>query len=922
MALEDMTHRVMHLVRRAAVLLAAVAATGCPVAPVSRPPPPPPPPETSTHQPPPAPPAGARQEDSVTPERIGSVLRTRLDNGFTVVFERRTGAPVVALQLWVEVGSADEGPEESGLAHFIEHMLFKGDSDRAAGEMAAAIESAGGEINAWTSFDHTVLHVVLPADQLDRGLRVLAGAVRDPAWPAAEIEREQQVVIEEIKRNRDAPERWLSDLLFARAYRKHPYRRPVLGTARSVGGFDRARVRAFFRRHYRPSSMTLLAAGDLDAARLLAAVRRLFGPLQAPWRRRPARPPEPVQRKMRTHLVRDDIQEAHFGLAWHVPPVDHPDVAALDVLAVLLGQGDSSRLRLRLRHGAGVVNDIQADAYTPRDPGLFLVNGTCPPARMPRALRALAAELAALSHAPPSGGELAKAKTIIESDRTYERETVEGTARQLGYNQTLLGDPAHTDVYLGRVLSVSPEDVQRVARTYLTRQGLTLVALVPERKAPGLDEQALRRAVSAGWDQGARVAAAARPAAGRVTRVELEQGPVVIVEEDHANPLVSIRAAMLGGLRYEKPSNNGINNFLAGMLTRGTRSRSAAQIAEQMDAIAGTIDGFSGRNTLGLRADFPSRHLERGLEVFCDCLLHPTFPEDEIKRERELVLQAIRAREDHLPGLAFDLFTSALYPSHPYRMPLLGTRQSTILFRRKQLQRYLARVFSRDRLVIAVVGDVDTDDVVARLKNAFDKAPLRRIRPPTVPLDPGVTRPCRVTRRRARAQSHLVLGFRGTTLAGEDRHALDVLMAILTGQSGRLFVELRDRMSLAYAVSGVSLEGVEPGYLAFYLGVDPQRVDQAVRALEEQLARVRSRPVGKDELRRAQQYLVGIQEISMQRAAPRATALALNELYGLGHLAHRAYPERIRAVTAADVRRAARTYLAPDAACLAVVGPP
>jgi zinc protease len=378
----------------------------------------------------------------------------------------------------------------------------------------------------------------------------------------------------------------------------------------------------------------------------------------------------------------------------------------------------------------------------------------------------------------------------------------------------------------------------------------------------------------------------------------------------------------LGGLRYESPANNGINNFMAGMITRGTSNRSAEDIAGEMDAIAGSIDGFSGRNTFGLRAEFPSRYFNRALDLFADCLLHPAFGEKELKRERELVLEEIRSREDNLSGLAFDLFAATLFGSHPYRMPVLGTRQSVLGIRQKKLKEYMRRYYTPDRMVLSVVGDIDGQQVLKRIKKLFCvKKPRGRIKVPTIRLEPPPKKIRRAVRHRSKAQAHLVLGFMGTTLTSKDRHALEVLMAVLAGQGGRLFVELRDRMSLAYAVSGFSLEGIEPGYIAVYLGVDPDRVDEAAGAVRDQLHQVVTRPIRKAELDRAKQYLIGIQAISLQRTSARATALAFNELYGLGHLAHREYPEHILKIKADDVARVAKKYLKLEAYTLAVVRP-
>ncbi len=880
----------------------------------------------------PGPASASGEEADVELESLGAVSRARLPGGLVVLVVESHAAPVVAAQVWVQVGSADEGPGEEGLAHLHEHMLFKGTESRGVGEIARAIEAAGGEINAWTSFDHTVYHVVLASRFLDLGLEVLADAVQRPAFDPAELEREKQVVLEEIKGTRDMPGRWLGDLLFEAAFRRHPYGHDILGSAGSVAAADRPALLAFFRKHYRADRMTLVVAGDVRPEEVVARARRLFAGGPAAAAPSPARPAEPAQRRARLKVVEDDIQEAHVGLAWHIPAARHPDAPAFDVLATLLGQGESSRLSLELKRARGLVSDAYAYAYSPQDPGLLVAGLTCRPGQALEAVERLALEVARLAATPVGAAELAKVKAMIESDGLYQGETAQGLARRVGYHQSLTGEPTFGDTYLGRVLGVTPVDLQRVARTYLGPGQLTAVALVPRpARAPAgegdapprLTRQALGEAIGRGLAAAPAAEVEESSAEAGVTRMKLRQGPVLIVQEDHAVPLVALRAVFLGGSRHETQADAGIHNLLAGMLTKGCGSLSAADVAREVDALAGGMDGFSGRNTFGLRAEFPARHLDRGLQLFADCLLSPGLSEKELKRERELTLDELRARDDNLAGLAFDLFSGALYPSHPYRLPLLGTRKSVAALRRAQLRELHARWFSPDRMVLAVVGDVDAARIAEQVKALFGgRAPSAKPpAPPALPLDPPPAAPRVVIRHRARAQAHLVLGFLGARLTGPDRHALEVLMALLTGQGGRLFVELRDRRALAYSLSGFSLEGIEPGYLAFYLGVDPKRAGEARDALLAELAGLLENPIPAEELERAKRYLIGTQAISLQRTSARAAAMAFSELYGLGHQAHTRYAGEIEAVSAQDVARVAREHLRLGAYTLAVVGP-
>src|SRR5215469_11410034 len=313
--------------------------------------------------------------------------RFELDNGLRVVFEEQHASKVAAFQVWVNAGSADEQPHEVGLAHLHEHMLFKGTGRRRPGEIAREIEERGGEINAWTSFDQTVYHVVLASQFAQVGLDVLADAIRNSAFDAEELSKEIEVVCEEIRRANDLPARRASRDLFATAYRVHPYRRPVIGTEDSVRSFTRERVLGFYGRNYAPPNMVLAAAGDFSEEDLKRWADELCG---GDWGRTyggsQPRPPEPPRAEQRLLVREDEAKEAYVNLAFGIPSVEHEDAPALDLLAVLLGQGEASRLVLEVKRKRSLVNDIRAFAYTPRDPGLMVASMTLPPQKIVEAL--------------------------------------------------------------------------------------------------------------------------------------------------------------------------------------------------------------------------------------------------------------------------------------------------------------------------------------------------------------------------------------------------------------------------------------------------------------------------------------------------------------------------------------------------------
>lgn len=846
-----------------------------------------------------------------------------LPNGLTVVLREARLAPVAEVQIWANVGSADERDDERGLAHFHEHMLFKGTRQRGVGEIAGAIEGAGGRINAFTSFDVTCYHATVPSDVVPLGLDVLADAVRGSVFDPDEVAREVGVVLEEISRSQDDPHHLLSDAVFALAYRTHPYGLPILGTPGSVSSFTRERVRAFYEKWYTARNLVVVAAGDIDGDAVLEQVHRLFddAPRGEAVRDRPR---EPVQQGLRTTLLARPFERACLDASWPIVPFEHPDAAPLDLLAFILGEGESSRLVRRVKEEAGLVDRIDASCYTPRDAGLFGATLDAATETLCEALEHLVRETERVRREPVSAEELEKARRNFLASKAWERESVSGMARKLGSGLVLTGDPLYEERYLEQVRATTREDLVRVAERWLAPERLDVAAVIPDADAGGLRDEQLADAVERGVAATTRRFAAPRRTQTRpeIQSYALEGGARVHVLARPGIPVVAARAALLGGQLVEREETAGHSAFLAAMWLRGTQSRSAGDFADRIESLAGDVDGFSGRNSCGVTLDCTSDQFLPVLDLFAEALLTPAFTPDEIERERRDTLAALARREDRLSARVFDLFSKAHYAAHPYRLPVAGTPESIARIAREDLVAHHERVIVANNLVVAVVGDVDPDDAAAAVAQRFaELSPGPRVEDLLAPDEPAPTERREAVETKDRAQAHLVLGFRGLTLHDPDRDVLEVLSQILAGQGGRLFLELRDRRSLAYTVSAMNVEGLAPGFFAVYIGTSPERYDEALAGIREELARVVETAPGEDELDRARRYLIGNHAIDQQRSSSRALQIALDARYGLGADADAAYPERIAAIGGADVLRVAQRILVPDRATLAAIRP-
>jgi zinc protease len=867
--------------------------------------------------------------ESPAREISSDLHKITLPNGLAAIVKESHRAPVVAVQVWVKAGSAYETDEEAGITHLVEHMIFKGTEKRGAGEIAREIESVGGSINAYTSFDVTVYHCVVPRQFLDTALDVLSDAVFHSTFDPEELELEKKVVLEEIRMREDRPEPKLYRILRETAYTVHPYRRPIIGYPETVKSFKQADIKAYMARRYRPGHMSVIVSGDVEASRALARVQEVFGaappekvPEQTP---EPRQPEEPAQESARLHAETMEIHEAHLAVAFTgLPSFNSPEVPALDVLAELLGSGESSRLTLSLRSRLQLVHRITADAFTPAGPGLFEVTASLEPEKTQETLSQIFREVFRLQNEEVLEEELERAKIKVETRFVYAQETMEGEARELGVFETLANDPYAVKLYLEKVRKISAQDIQRVACQVFRRDNVNVAMIMPGDRPSKLTLQemgiiAQEAELQAQGIMSSDAGALVHP----VRRTNLANGLTILVQEAPEVPTVAFRLVFPGGVRYETEETSGLFNFLARAWTKGTEAHSAQGLAELIEGMGATISGFSGSNTFGLEGRFLSQTLDKGLAVFTELVLTPTFPQEEVDKLRPLLLAQLKSQEDNIPKVAVREFRRLFFSPHPYGMDPLGSAPAIQGITSQQLLSAYKDYALPDRAVLSVVGDVRTEQIITDLETLlggwFQQSESAAASPPPPPE--ALSAPRFLNLKREKQQVHIVLGFPGVSFNSPDRYALEVLNAVLSGQGGRLFASLRDEKGLAYSVTSFVGLGLDYGSFAFYVACAPEKKDTALKELWREIYRVIDEPVPAKELERAKRWLIGNYEIGLQTHGAKAMDMALNELYGLGFNFASRYVQEIGKVDAEQVLALAKRTMVPEQYVLVRVGP-
>jgi zinc protease len=827
-----------------------------------------------------------------------------LPNGLTIIVQTDRSAPVASVQVWCGTGSIDEAEHlGAGLSHILEHMLFKGTKTRNTNAIAQSVQDQGGYINAYTSFDRTVFWIDVPKEGVVVGLDILSDAMMNSTLPPEEYSKEQEVIRREFAMGYDDPDRMLGQLMFKTAYQRHPYRLPVIGEIQVYDQLTQQDVMNYYKARYVPNNLTFVVVGDVEAEKVHDQLAEFFKSYPEQSLKPVYIPQEPPQLGRREVNQEFATELARLALAWHIPEITHSDVPALDLLSTILGDGRSSRLYRKVREEAGLAFGLSAFSYTPGDPGMLGIDATIEPKNRLAAEQLILQIIEELQKNGVTAEELMKAKKISLSHSLGSLTTMRGQASDLGSNWFVTRNLNFTRDYLDAMQKVSLEDIRRVAAKYLVEDNLTVVSLNPRGTLVPKATEAM--VVSA----------------GEIQKIELSNGLRLLVREDPRLPLVSMVAVFRGGLLAETPETNGITRLMAKVLVKGTRTRTAEQIADTIEAVGGSITSDAGNNSFNVSLDVTKPDLRLGAELLSDILLNATMPEKAVAREKEGQLAGIRDDEEQLTTVARNILREALFPRHPYALRAKGTSDSVKRLTQKELLAFRDRYLVAKNGVISIFGNVKAGEV----KQLFEQA-LATMRPGELALTRApqpltFAKTVAVESYKDKSQGVLMVGFRGADMFSPDRYALELIDEASSDLGSRFFVRIREQMGLAYYVGASQMQGLVSGLFAFYLGTDPQKINQVKTELLDEIHKLATAGLTSEELARAKRKLIGQQRIANQSNDSFGYMSALDELYGLGFEYYKQLEREVNLVSSDDIKRVAARYF-QQPYVLATVQPP
>lgn len=838
------------------------------------------------------------------------IKKVQLNNGLTVLKNKQPKSPVVSLQIWIETGSANETEDVAGVSHFIEHLVFKGTESFGPGEIAQRIEGAGGQLNAYTSFDQTVYYVTLGSSELNLGLKVLSEMVFKPTFDKEEIDREREVVIEEIKRGLDEPSRVNSQFAFKSFFREHNYARPIIGYDKVVQEISVENIKRYFYSMYHPENMFLMVTGDFDDAKIDSEINKFFN-----QNSRAQKVSNEISKIINKNskdfmLQKTEFEETVMNFYWPSAKLNTKDFICLEVLALILGQGESSVLYKTMKLDKSIVKTIGCYAYSLKQPGVFAINYKPNDDQELESLKEFNVDLNNFCKSGINPSDFEKAITNFKSEIYYSMETCDGLARMIGQNFFYSKDENYSEKYFQILDEIEISDLEKVFNDYILNVEPKLFVSMSKKKNFEKDIESFfkedfklenkiaknsskkKSNAKAGWKPRA-------PKDSKIQKIVLDCGAQLFLKPQNETPVVQMDMAFLGGEKID-PKKGALSLIAQRSWGRETTSMSEAEVAFYFDNLATSHGVFSGKHSLGTQVTTLSESFVEVMKVNFDLLKKIDVSQKIIDRDHASLKQYYKSRNDNPAQIAFLEFTKQIYRNHYYQNDALEELNNREKIESKTLSKFLQSHFNFKNSIITVVGDVDTNKVVDSFNQYLKDAPNSETEVNfelASPLDENKFSKVDMTKE----QAQIIFGFRGLTYSDDKRAILSVIQSILSGQGGRLFLELRDKASLAYTVSPIRMEGQEGGYFGSYIACAPGKKEKAIEMMKAEFEKLCTQKVAATELVSAKQSIIGRSEISLQRNSEIAERILFDALYGETYNSYQFYSDKIKAVSAEDV---------------------
>ncbi|MFM7407560.1 MAG: M16 family metallopeptidase [Cuspidothrix sp.] len=867
-----------------------------------------------------------------------NVRKTVLDNGLTVLTKEVYNAPVVTVQIWYRFGSGQEAPGVNGIAHQLEHMMFKGTKNRPI-QFGRLFSALGSDSNAFTSYDQTAYYNTAERDKLTALLTLEADRMKNSLIDAQDLASEKRVVISELQGYENSPEYRLNRAVMMSVFPDHPYRLPIGGTKSDVEKFTVEQVREYYQKFYSPDNAVLVIVGDFETSQTLKKVQDIFGKLP----KRQYSPhhlikPSPAPTSVPPVRLQEPGGNPLLQIIYPLPQINQPDIPALEVMDYILTAGKNSYLYQELVE-SGLANDISGNVASLRAGGWYeiLVRGN----NQEDLTKLDAAVMKALEKIAKIGvtqQQVERAKNQLTAAVMLNNRDITSQGMQLGNDQITADNYQYTEDHLTNIRQVQAADVTNVINKYLQTKARKVGFFEPTKQTEIIRSSSYSTRIQDNFsDDVAVVPPDVKKYLPPVDllpktreqeipqQLTLPNGLRILLLPDKTTPTVTLSGHIKAGTEFESDEQGGIASLVAQNLMNGTKTKSTRTIAQELEAKGVNLDFETYREGVRIQGSSLAVDLPILLGTLTDVIRNSTFPIKELELSRQQALSSLDSDLDDPQKIASRIFVQSIYPKkHP--LHTFPTAESIQKIKREDVIAFKAQHYRPDTMVLALVGDFDVNEVRSLLQTKLGDWQVKG-KPPTVKY-PNVGMPKNVVNLNpvvpGKPQAITYMGYTGINRQDRRFYAAMILNQILGGDtlSSRLGAEVRDRQGLTYGIYSNFLTGKNVGTFLIEMQTSPEDTRKAISSTRKLLKQIHQQGVTQQEIETAKRNLISNYNISLANPEQLSQRIVMNEVYGLNQIELRSFITKIKQVNLSQVNQAARELLHPDKIVVVTAGPP
>ena len=825
---------------------------------------------------------------------LSNTVVTELDNGVRLCCFHRRGASV-ELQVHIATGSMHEKEYLGcGLSHFLEHMVFQGCAGFPGRSVADEVNTLGGEVNAYTSYDRTCYRMQLPKSSWRKGLEMLSAMVRFPEFPEERFAAEKEVILRECERGNDDISRRVHEKFLRTMFLKHPVRVPVIGFKEMISGVTREMMADYYAKRYTPERCVVVAAGDLSAAEFFESAGEFF----SSWKRSflaeeliPAEP-LPVVTRESSLIYPDPLERLFWGV--RIPGAGSAQLPALELLFGVLGSGDGSVLTRELVLNKPLAVGLRSFCYSLGDIALAGVSAKAEPSKMNKLKSALAFELEKAADGKISASHLEREKGQQYADHLRELRDIVCIAGEIAGGMFWNNTPDAGDKFLENLRKTGIEDVTQAAAEFLDQQHW--VHIHQHNR-----QERLKKSV---------------PEKSRILDCwKNKSGNTVIHAPDNQLPLCSFFMVLPGGAIFEPAGKSGITRLLAQVLPSGGGKYDENAFLRELDSAGAVLDVSAGANSVTFELSAPARKISRAMKLMCAMLAEPRFEQRVVEREKMRLHEAMISRQYNPVKAGSDRAMQLLYGDHPYAFARSGKTEDMAGITRDEVAGFFENCKSGKK-IYGFGGDITAAEAekFSLMLDAAMKSDAEGFTFPAMPEFSSTVR--RDTVELEREQTVVLRMLPGLSSAASDDDSLEmaeILHQAENGLASTLFKTVREEHALSYSVGMSFSAGFHPGTLSFYAMTAAGAGKQVMTLLNDEIRRLGEEGLSETEFDAAKQCVIFDAEKNLDSPESLLRTAVLDAYYGRPPLDILDRPRRVAGISLSVFNERIKKYFTAPA---------